>query len=540
MTTDVATSTTTHRATTNVTDWFETVYPDSIPLVRYGFPREGGGQKQELKLRSLYEPVPENATTSSAIYFVTDSQLSRLEKFADNPYAIEDSDNIVKEVQTECENAGRVRYPVYVESDARDHGISFTTMIEWIRGFVEEDLNVPPAECTFWYSGSRSIHVHLPKLLSHTQLTEVKERAEQFCEGSDAELDTGIYKPKQQFRIPGATHRNSAGCFQKVQIDTSWENDQIIRTAGKDHARPDSFLEVLETTFTPKVDGDEFAITLETTEETKIETPLIEQVEYPESSYDVPKWAMYNDPQFSPYALADGNPRSVAALKVKGGVFAREKRRGGAPMVPVQFFGAVGCDEGYTKETEHAPLQLSEGNGKDYEKWAERGIGAGDYVVIIGGRSRSSIIHSVTRLEALQTGYHLIREGGGRQTALTYLSDQGYDVGAPGSKGTTASSGGTPSREAIEIWPARENPQSDAEELQRKAEQEGIDKLTYPQVRDIACRHLHRGWQPTWDWFKEQFGSEFNPTKTRERLKGIVEADNFDEYEQVEVPDNPT
>lgn len=540
---DSSTSATTHRATTTVTDWFETVYPDSTPLVRYGFPRDDGGQKQELELRSLYEPVPEGAVTSSAIYFVTDDQLARLERFADNPYAIEGSQNIVKEVQGECEDADRVRYPVYAESDARDDGVSFTAMTEWIRRFVEEELGISPDECTYWYSGSRSIHVHTPKFLRHTQLTEIRRRAEQFCEESDVELDTGIYKAKQQFRLPGAIHRNSAGAFQKVRVDPSWENDRIIRTAGGDHSYPDSYLDMLETTFTQQVDGEEFVLTLDISEGKEIETPLIEQEEYPENVYDAPEWLMYNAAQFSPYALADGNPRSVAALEVKGRAFAREDVRDRATMVPAWFFGAIGCDGRYTKETEHAPLQLSDGSGKDYEKWTEHGFEIGDYVVIIGGQSRSSIIHPVTKVEALRTGYYLTREGDSRQAALAYLAEEGYDVGASGSasysKGTTASRSGSSDGDPQTIWPARENPQTEAESLQQKAEQDGIDTLSHNEKIQVACRHLQYGWDPTWEWFKEQFGSTFKSDLTWSFLRGIVDEPEFSEYDDIDVPPRP-
>lgn len=535
---DVSTRTTANSGKTTVTDWFETAHPNTTPFVRYGFPRDEGGQTQELKLRSLYESVPEGAITSSAIYFVTDDQLARLEKFADSPYAIKGSANIVKEIQGECEDAGRVRYPVYAESDARDDGVSFSTMVEWIRGFVEDELSVSPAECTFWYSGSRSIHVHLPKFLTHTQLTEIRRRAERFCEETGAELDTGIYKSKQQFRLPGATHRKSAGEFQKVRIDSSWENDRIIRTAGKNHEYPESYLDMIETTFSPQVDGQEFALTLDAPED-DIETPLIEQREYPENAYDVPEWSMYNAKEFSPYAHAGRNPRSLAVVEVKGGVFVQEDRRSRAPMVPVRFIAAVGCDESFTKEAEHGPLQLSEGTGRDYEKWVNGEYRTGDYVVIHGGQSRSSIIHSVTKIEALKTGFHLSRKSGGRGAARKYLSDQGYEVGASGSKKTTTSSGGTSTSESKEIWPARKNSGNPAEDLQRKAELNDIESLTHSERISVACRHLLQGWQPTWDWFKEQYGSDFKPDVTWEFLREIVEEPEFNEYEDVDVPDKP-
>lgn len=543
MTTDISTADTTQRATTSVTDWFEEVHPDTTPLVRYGFTQDDGSQYQELTLRSVYEPIPENATTSSAIYFVTDSQLKRLENCADNPFRCKGSGNIAKKIQDECENADRVRYPIYAESDAHEDGVPFTTMIEWIQGFIEETLGVSATECTFWYSGNRSIHVHLSKFLSHSQIVDVREQAKQYCEESGAELDTGIYKAKQMFRLPGVIHRKSAGALQKAQIDPSWENDKIIYASSRDHARPDSYLDMLETTFTPRVDGDEFALTLDAPKGEGIEVPLIEQAEYPEEPYDVPEWMQYNGAQFSPYALAAGNPRSVAALEIKGGAFARKGKRGGAPMVPAYFFGAVGCNGHYTKEAEHAPLQISEGTDKDYEKWIDHGFEAGDYVVIIGGQSRRSIIHSVSKTEALQTGYHLIRSGGGRQAALTYLTEAGYDIGSSGSashsEGKTTSRSGSRDGEPLTIYSAREETTNEAEQYQWIAENEGVDELSYEDFNLIAHRLLRYGWDPSWEWFKEQFGSEFDPVKTWTQFRSIVEEEGYNEYDDVEVPEKP-
>lgn len=163
---------------------------------------------------------------------------------------------------------------------------------------------------------------------------DVRERAKQYCEESGADLDTGIYKAKQMFRLPGVVHRKSAGALQKAQMDPSWENDKIIHTSSTDHARPNSYLEMLETTFTPRVDSDEFALTLDAPAESEIETPLIEETKDSVAIDDLPEWKMHRGPQFSPYALAEGNPRSVAALEVLGGAFARESKRDGAATVP--------------------------------------------------------------------------------------------------------------------------------------------------------------------------------------------------------------
>lgn len=534
MSIDNSTADRTHQVPTTVTDWFESIHPDTTPLVRYGFPREGGGQKQEMQLRSLNESIPDNAITASAIYFVTDSQLERLDRFADNPFAIKGNANIVKEVQTECEDDNRVLYPIYVESDARENGVSFTAMIDWIWEFIEGELSVSPAECTFWYSGSRSIHAHLPKFFSQSQLTKIRNKANQYCTEADAELDSAIYKSKQQFRLPGVAHRKSEGALQKVEIEPSWQNDQIIRKSSANHSKPESYLDMLEKTFTPQLEGSSFALTLDEIKEHEIETPLIEQVnEYPESPADVPEWSMYNTDQFSPYALAAGNNRSVAALRVKGGAFSRAKKRNGATMVPAKIYGAIGCDGTYTKFDRHAPLQLSE---SDYQKW---NANPGDDIVIIGGQSRNSRILEVSPAEASYVGAVLSEEGDNRQEALSYLADKGYDVGASGSQSSNPLRDRVTSGKPVKIWPARENPRTRPEELQRKAEQEGIDTLTHDDRILVAFRHLRQGWEPTWEWFEEQYGDDFDPKYTWKLLKSIVEG-GYDEYDEVTVPDSPS
>ena len=201
--------------------------------------------------------------------------------------------------------------------------------------------------------------------------------------------------------------------------------------------------------------------------------------------------------------------------------------------------GAIGCNGEFTKEDVHAPLQLSK---KDYRKWDYE---IGEKVVIIGGKSGSSRIFSVSSWEATVVGHALTSDEGGRDTALDYLSEQGYDVGASGSStsestSTIASRGETLEGEPRTIWSARENPQSEAEALQLKAEQDGIGTLSHNERVRVACRNLHQGWQATWEWFEEQFGSTFKPEVTWRFLKGIVENPDFEEYDHVDVPSKPT
>ncbi|MFC7059077.1 hypothetical protein [Halovenus salina] len=264
-----------------------------------------------------------------------------------------------------------------------------------------------------------------------------------------------------------------------------------------------------------------------------IETPLIEQEQYPENPREAITWLQYNAKEFSPYALASGNSRSVAALKIKGGAFARKKVRDGAPLVPAYFYGAQGCaGEEYTKEDEHAPLQLS---ARDFDKWDYE---IGEDVVIIGGRSRNSRIIRVESKQAIVVGRNLTGDDATRQAAFDYLESEGYDVGEGGTseKPPSPKIAGPPKRAGT--IPSVQAPRTEAAALQQQAEQEGIDTLSHMERWQVACRVLGWGWEPAWDWFKEQFGADFDPDITQEQFRSVIEAFPED-YDHVERPSQP-
>lgn len=548
MTADTDTSRSPYSTTTIPSDW------EVIPCVQYGFP-EGKGPLRSPKLTPIFHPVPEDAITASPVYLLTRSEYERQEGF-ETGYEVHGVTSIATELQNECENDDRVLYPVHIESDSYlDEGPQ--TLIGWFREFVKEWLDVPFSDCSIFFSGNRSIHVHVPRMVHGEESREqLKEQAELFCEKSSADLDIGLYYAKRLFRLPGVTHEKST--LPKVEIEPDWGHDRIISEAtGRNGQTPASYAGVLRNVFAlrgrvtvestqPPVDNphsifqwiDTDRMVLEfPSDESDIETPFIERVDqYPENPANVPRWCMYNAKEFSPYAYANGNPRSIAVVEVKGGPFARAERCNGAPMIPVYFIGAISCDGEFTKEIEHGPLQLSRGEGKDYQKWVEHGFQSGDHAVIIGGGSRSSVILPVDKAEALYTGYQLMHEDGGRKDALAYLSNQGYNVGAARSDGATTT-GRSSSVESQSIFPARTTPQTRAEELQRKAEKEGIETLSHNERGIVACRHLHQGWSATWDWFKKQYGSDFKPDLTWTNLKGLV--GSYDEYDHIEVPDKP-
>jgi hypothetical protein len=109
----------------------------------------------------------------------------------------------------------------------------------------------------------------------------------------------------------------------------------------------------------------------------------------------------------------------------------------------------------------------------------------------------------------------------------------------PGSEKGSVSKPGENKRATGTIWPARKNAGTDVEALQWRAEHEGVETLSHSDRIRVACRLLQNGWQPTWDWFEDQFGSAFRSDVTWEFLKEIVEEPDFEEYDHVEVPSRP-
>lgn len=546
MSTDTSTTESANRTAT-VPEW------DDLPCVQYGFPRDEGPARTP-KLRTIFEPIPDGAITASPVYIVPRERYE-YQSQRENPHRLSGDHNLIAtEVQDECEDdkdVNRVLYPVHIESDElRTEGPE--TLMRWFCEFVQDYLEVPFHTCSLYFSGNRSIHVHVPRFVKgEDNRKHLKELAETFCEETGAELDLSLYHRKSLFRIPGVKHQKTG--MPKIEFDGEWDNAQLAQKVEKaDPCVPESYAEVLRRVFVSQesltvgtvqpssyephdlfdvLDSEKTVLEFET-EERAIETPLIERVDdCPDDPAKVPEWSMYNAHEFSPYALASGNSRSVAALKVKRGAFARKQKRDRATMIPAYFYGAIGCSGEFTKEDVHAPLQLSK---KDYRKWDYE---SGATVVIIGGKSGSSVLLDVDVCDATVVGHALSGEDGSRQAALDYLSDQGYDVGSAGSKVSDASSRETPSGEARSIWPARTNPQTAAEELQLKAEQEGIETLSHDEKIQVACRHLQYGWDATWEWFEEQFGSAFKPEVTRKNFCGIVES--FEGYDDVEVPEKP-
>ncbi len=523
--------------TTIVPDW------DDLPCVQYGFPDDKGPTRTP-KLRTIFEPIPKDATTVSPVYGLTRNQYERQQQLESGYEVSGEYRSIATELQDECEADDRVLYPIHIESDVY-HEEGPTTLIDWFREFVEEYLEVPFSTCTLYFSGNRSIHAHVPRFVSGEQQREqLKQEAEVFCDKTGAELDCGLYYRKRLFRLPGVKHEKTG--LRKVEIEPEWGRNRIFREANTALSQvPGTYEEVLREIFvrdsltvepvkpTAYTAHDLFRIL--DSDKTKLEfptgskeTPLIEQEQYPDKSKQALEWLQYNAKEFSPYANATGNPRSVAAIKVKGGAFARKNTRNGATMIPAYFYGAIGCDGQFMKNQEHAPLQLSK---RDYQKWK---CEIGDNVVIIGGGSRNSRIIPVDSWTVTVVGHALTGENASREAALDYLEGEGYDIGKQGSSTPVRTSVSTGRGEHNSTRP-KEAHQTEAALLQKQAEEEGIETLTHEERFCVACRLLWFGWGPAWEWFKQQFGANFKPDVTRSQFLGILKTYSED-YSHVEPP----
>jgi endonuclease YncB( thermonuclease family) len=538
MSTITSSNTSTSTATTTIPDHWE-----HIPCVQYGFP---DGPARAPKLRTIFESIPGDAATASPIYRLTREQYERQDDF-ESGYEVKGYTSIATELQDECEAADSVLYPIHIESDAY-HEEGAATLIGWFEEFIEDYLGVPFHSCALYFSGNRSIHVHVPRFTSGEDQREyLKELAETFNTEKAAELDCGLYSSKRMFRLPGVEHAKTG--LQKVEIEPEWSEDRIFREAnGATSERPDSYQAVIRHVFATQpsltidsaettlsapfdlfqiIDGEKTVLEFEFSKR-NIETPLIEQTEYPENPPEAIKWLQYNAKEFSPYARADGNARSVAMVKAKGGTFAREHVRDGAALVPAYFYGARGCaGEEFTKADEHAPLQLS---ARDFKKWDYE---AGDNVVVIGGQSRNSRIFIVKSWQATVIGHALTGEDASRKAALDYLDDEGYEVGSAGSSAEHLNKETTGTNTSSDYLAEVQTANTEAAELQRRAECDGIDTLSHDERWRVACRVLKFGWEQAWEWFRTQFGDDFDAGITQEQFRSIIEVFPED-YDHVE------
>lgn len=497
------------------------------PAVRYGT----ADNTQKPELRRLNEMVPPDATTVSPIYMLTEGQLDRQQQLS-SPYAVADVSCIAKEIQDECEQKDRVLYPVYVESDEHERGKPLPTIAIEIAEFVEERLELSDTELKRYYSGYRSIHGHLPVFLtSKEDLDRLKQLATQFNAERDSELDTGIYERKRQFRLPGVEHEKTG--FSKIPIGSEWSQDEIVKAAkGATNHVPSTYLDFLtnhhpttryiaRTAMQPpdRIDHhgryylnnilshDEAVLELNEGEELNVPIPVVEREFKPDTDPERARWKQYNRHPFSPYANADADStRSVAIIRVQNGAFGCQSEKGQI-FLPCYIHAAVGGDGEFDIQEEYGPVLLSK---PDYEG---REFISGQRLAILGGRSRNSRIIEIGPAIASSVADVLREEG--RRAAIKALHNCGSDVGQSGPSVSEYPRGSA--------GESARHPQSSAQRLQKKAESDGIDRLSWEDQRNVAnCLLQKHGWDRTWRWFREQYGDNFDPEITHRQLETIV------------------
>jgi len=518
-----------------------------VPTIRYGYDEESDHPRQAPRLTSIYEPVPDDAITASPIYFIDLAEYIR-QRLLTNPWKVNGASCVADELQNQCQEAGEVLYPLYIESDSFGE-YPPGPLLDWFATFLSEELGCSLDECAVYFSGNRSLHVHAPYFIrGGLELERFKNTAAAFCEEQGAEFDVGIYSRKRQFRLPGVSHQKTG--LPKIPIDPNWGHEAIIRKASTQSSTiPQTYSSVLKDVFAEKVLEDEEApLTVDefirayggsdsllspSSTNTDIRVPLIEKGSLPDSDSERAQWNAYNAKEFSPYARAKDGERSVAVIEVKGGAFQREEVGTTRILIPAYFYAAQGClGTEFTKYKEHAPLQLSQ---PDFDKWE---FEAGENVVVIGGASRKSRLFSVSAETVEKAEERLHPERDNRSEMLAFLEEQGYDIGSGGTTTATTTADRGRSRQYEQVLPAND-PQTEAAEFQRQAEQEGIQQLSHDERWRAACRLLDKySWDPVWRWFQDQFGDEFKPEVTWRQLKSVVDTYPQD-YTHIEVPPAP-
>jgi|APHM01.1.fsa_nt_gi hypothetical protein len=521
------------------------------PYVRYGFLPESDNPTQSPNLRQVDAPIPDNATTVSPIYLLTDDEKRRVESI-ENPYRVTDAKCIATELQNCAEANDRVLYPVLIENDDFHEKPSDETL-HVMKQFVATELQCNPTEAMFYYSGNRSIHCHIARFVRNERSMQwLKRAAEEYCDETGADFDTAIYSRKRQFRLPGISHDKTG--LKKVQIQPGWTREEIIsKSNSSTRDTPESTLEFLSDVFdnSKHVEESNATVRHKLSEFTRrfggrcailsnnklksTNIPVIEKQNPPSKVDEQKEWYQYNAHPFSPYANADDGARSVAVIEVKGPAFARKEVTTGNDthpahaLIPSYFHGACGCMGEYMKNEVHAPLQLSK---QDYEKWDFQ---IGDRVAVIGGRSRNSRLIEITSDDAYMAEGILSSETDKRQDLLTYLDTNGYEIGSSGGNGGSGSVESGFHTQGGESG-VQNSEDSEAYQLQKRAEQGDVESdLTHDERFKIACRLLTNGWEPAWEWFKQQFGADFDPEITRTQLQSAIEAypDDYDHVEEV-------
>jgi len=501
--------------------------PDGfIPFVRYAGTGDNGKPDQLHRLHSIREPVPAVADFVSPVYLLTDEQVAKHDELVSKGerFNVRDYTSIATKIQTECEDDCRVRYPVFVESDA---DVPCYEMRAGLKGFIREVLEVDPDDAKWFFSGGSSLHVHLPYYVANGDaLRRLRRETKEYNENATVTVDASNFSKKSLVRLPGAEHHDTGS--RKAPVSPTSSDEKLQKriaqmragSAPKENRRISDYAGTLEIVRYSL--SDELGLIKE------IPTPIIEQQNRPVGTGNIERWKRYNRHPFCPYANAGNQRRSVLVAQVKGTPFCRKTTvngiETGRTYVPTYIYGAVGCDGEYTVWQENAPVQLSK---RDYEKWEYE---PGDTIVLLGGNSTGSrIIELEDSFErevvigALLNDSKWFNEGkDGRQEALNQLRSFGYEVGSAGKNG--------PRRETSTN--DRDFQPTDAYRLQQRAEEDDVESLGHYERLDVANRLLRvRGWDGADEWFREQYGERYSREITHKFLRSVAE-----EYDDLPSP----
>ncbi|QFU82601.1 hypothetical protein [Natronorubrum aibiense] len=455
-------------------------------------------------LQSAFKSLSQEMSFGSPIYYLGFDEIKEQHKL-ENPYAVSGK-NIAKKLQDKAEAEGRVYYPLYIESDAE---ISLEKQIDWIEDFCLNYLNTDPSACTWYFSGGRSIHAHLPNFVKQNDLEILRKMAKEF----EYDIDSQIYTKKRLFRLPGTSHEQTE--LPKVKIEPEWSHERIIKEATEsDVKKPQSFAEVLTDTFPSDVlkDPENHLWEPKTNTENEPIDPGLNSWERfePYRGANHQKWKAHYSHPVSPYANAGNGNRSLLIAKVIDGPFGEKRDANGdyngkqtQTFVPCQLYNFWACDRKYQIEArEYRPIQLSK---PDYEKFTTKGIQEGDFFVLIGGQSRKSRIYKPRIFVA-----KIIAGSGSFSEAIETLEAFDYDTGE---------SGYHPSNYRNDHPPSKQN-ESRAFRLQKQAEEKGIESLTHGERLFVMLRQLSiNRVDGTRNWFKEQYGDNYDPKLTNKHIR---------------------
>lgn len=504
------------------------------PYVRYApHPTE-----QAPELTHIDDPVPDDARFASPIYLLTSNQVQRQESL-DNPHAVSGNHSIAKALQDECEAKNRVLYPVYAETDAFDDGATYDEARNLLFDFLQDVLDCEPDDCRWFYSGGRSFHAHVPMIItSGSVLKQLKNKAKEWNteSGHDYDVDAGIYTQKRQFRLPGFEH-GSGRPKMGFNVMADNLNAELVQAMTDDVCVPNSFDDVLKMVFDyddstdlltiVRGEGRESIYTCERIMRAREangvsvlkETPLIERDTKPTADHELQRWKQFNRSSFDP--TRTNGRRSVCIATVKGGPYCRESNGQRDVLVPAYVSRAISGpgDGSFAITDENCPIRLS---SMDID-WS---YDPGDTLVIIGYPDNTpTVVIEANELSlwpmhahiyrtpaiALANTFRTVPGTDARMAVIAFLLL--YDVTIPEVNQTASQRTPAPADGGTVDYSSQV--MTTAAQYQHKAEEGSIHDLEYGEIRNLGSRLLNnRGWHGAIDWFREQYGSDYDHDMT--------------------------